>query len=132
MQEKHEEISNFYIANLMLIAAIFLSIISMFAVQFKVEALQDEIAKTESEIVDYHDKIQLLEVEWVYLTRPERLRVLASHYLQNNGYALASQITNVDSLERYYLASYQKVEEQNQGNQLALEDQNQGVKQVSF
>ena len=44
----------------------------MFMVQFKVEDLQDEIAKTETDIVAFQDKIQLLEVEWVYLTRPER------------------------------------------------------------
>jgi len=82
----------------------------MFMVQFKVEDLQDEIAKTETDIVAFQDKIQLLEVEWVYLTRPERLRTLAAQYLQDNGYALASQIKDVDKLEKYYLVNYQKIE----------------------
>lgn len=90
-------------------------------VQFHVESLQDEIVKTESEIASYEDEIQLLEVEWVYLTRPERLRTLAARYLQNNGYALASQIKGESQLEKYYLANYQKVEVQdvvqNQGEQ---------------
>ena len=84
-----------------------LSIITTFMVQFGVESLQDEIAKTESEIATYEDEIQLLEVEWVYLTRPERLRELATRYLQNNGYALASQIKNEEQLEKYHYATYQ-------------------------
>ena len=82
----------------------------MFFVQFGVEALQDEIVKTENEISAYEDEIQLLEVEWVYLTRPERLRILAARYLQNNGYALASQIKDAEKLEKYYFTNYQKIE----------------------
>lgn len=100
----------------------------MFVVQFKVELLQDDIAKTETDIASYRDKIQLLEVEWVYLTRPERLRTLASHYLQNNSYTLASQIKDVDKLQDYYLASYQKIE----ARDLALNDANPQAKQISF
>lgn len=127
-QETRGQINNFYLANTALISAIFLSIVLMFVVQFKVEMLQDEIAKTDTDIVSYRDKIQLLEVEWVYLTRPERLRTLAAHYLQNNGYALASQIKDVDKLEKYYLVHYQKVET----NELASNDQNHGPKSISF
>ncbi|MBM3579421.1 MAG: hypothetical protein FJX34_01450 [Alphaproteobacteria bacterium] len=87
--------------------------IIMFIVQSKVEALQDDIIKTEGEIALYQDQIQLLEVEWVYLTRPERLRILATNYLQNNGYALASQIKDIDKLEKYYLANHHEVEDNN-------------------
>lgn len=84
----------------------------MFVVQFEVEFLQEEMLRTENEIAIFEDEIQLLEVEWVYLTRPERLRMLASRYLQNNGYALASQIKNEEKLEQYYSANYQKSEAQ--------------------
>jgi cell division protein FtsL len=126
MQELRGTVNKFYLANGLLMSAIFLSIIFMFVVQFKVESLQDEIVKTETDIVAYQDKIQLLEVEWVYLTRPERLRTLASAYLQNNGYALASQIKDVDKLEKYYLVNYQKAE----SRELVVDDQ--AVAQVSF
>ena len=125
--ETHGEINNFYLANTALISAIFLSIILMFVVQFKVELLQDEIAKTETDIVAYRDKIQLLEVEWVYLTRPERLRNLASHYLQDNGYTLASQVKDVDKLESYYLANYHKIESRD-----VASNEDSGSKQISF
>ena len=128
MTETRDIINKFYLANSALISAIFLSIILMFVVQFKVEALQDEITKTETDIIAYQDKIQLLEVEWVYLVRPERLRKLASYYLQNNGYTLASQVKDVDRLEKYYLVHYQKSETED----LALNDDNKSVQQVSF
>ncbi|NBV06819.1 MAG: hypothetical protein EBS06_06255 [Proteobacteria bacterium] len=128
MTETRDIINKFYLANSALISAIFLSIILMFAIQFKVEALQDEITKTETDIVAYQDKIQLLEVEWVYLVRPERLRKLASYYLQNNGYTLASQVKDVDRLEKYYLVHYQKSEIEDS----LLSDDNKSVQQVSF
>lgn len=100
----------------------------MFVVQFKVEALQDEIISADNEIASYQDQIQLLEVEWVYLTRPERLRTLASAYLQNNSYALASQIKDMGDLEEYYLASYKKTEMDN----MALNGESREINQISF
>jgi hypothetical protein len=90
--------------------------------------------KTQNQIIASEDEIQLLEVEWVYLTRPERLRQLASRYLQDNGYVLASQIKDSSKLEKYYLVSYKKYENSIQSKideQLALDD-GENVDQVSF
>lgn len=119
MKELWQNTNKFYLANISLAAAVILSIVVMFAVQFKVESLQDEMLKTEGEIVAFEDEIQLLEVEWVYLTRPERLRTLASRFLQDNSYALASQIKDTSQLEQYYLVNYKKSEEQ----QMAMAEQ---------
>ena len=128
MKELWQSLNKFYFANLLLAVSVIFSIIFTFLVQFRVEGLQDEMVKTENEIIAYEDEIQLLEVEWVYLTRPERLRVLASRYLQDNGYALASQIKDADKLEQYYLVNYQKAEEKLlDSNEQDLESQ-----QVSF
>jgi len=124
MKELWEQINKFYLANCAVVAAVVLSIVLMFVVQFRVESLQDEVLKTEGEIVAFEDEIQLLEVEWVYLTRPERLRTLASRFLQDNSYALASQIKDSSQLEQYYLVNYKKAEEQ-----VALAGK---VEQVSF
>ncbi len=128
MKELWQSTNKFYFANSLLIAAVFFSIILTFLVQFKVESLQDEIIKTQNEIVVFEDEIQLLEVEWVYLTRPERLRTLASRYLQDNTYALASQIKDQNKLDQYYLVNYKKSESE----YLALNQQNQESQQVSF
>ena len=111
MKEILQKINKFYLVNCILITTLVLSVLLMFTVQFKVESLQEEVAKAEAEIFAYEDEIRLLEVEWVYLTRPERLRILASRYLKDNGYALASQIKGSERLEQYYLANYQKAEE---------------------
>ncbi|MES2961991.1 MAG: hypothetical protein V4694_06365 [Pseudomonadota bacterium] len=128
MKEFWQSLNKFYFANLLLVASVIFSIIFTFLVQFRVESLQDDMVKTENEIIAYEDEIQLLEVEWVYLTRPERLRTLASRYLQDNGYALASQIKDADKLEQYYLVNYQKAEEK----VLAANEQDPESQQVSF
>lgn len=128
MKELWQSLNKFYFANCALVASVALSILLMFVVQFKVEALQDGVVKTENEIAAYEDEIQLLEVEWVYLTRPERLRILASRYLENNGYALASQIKNEEKLEKYYFANYQKIE----GGEVVASESGQAVERVSF
>ena len=128
MKEFWQSLNKFYFANLLLVASVIFSIIFTFLIQFRVETLQDDMMKTENEIIAYEDEIQLLEVEWVYLTRPERLRVLASRYLQDNGYALASQIKDADKLEQYYLVNYQKAEEK----LLASNEQDFESQQVSF
>ncbi len=128
MKELWSSINKFYLSNIMLVATIFCSIVIMFTVQFKVEALQDEMSQAESDIVEYEDKIKLLEVEWVYLTRPERLRTLANIYLKDNGYTLASQIKETEKLEKYYLAVYQNSE----AEEVAANAENQDPQQVSF
>ena len=128
MKELWQSLNKFYFANCALVASVVLSILLMFVVQFKVEALQDGVVKTENEIAAYEDEIQLLEVEWVYLTRPERLRILASRYLENNGYALASQIKDEEKLEKYYFANYQKVE----AKEVAENAESQVAQSLSF
>jgi hypothetical protein len=106
MKEIWDSLNKFYFANFTIVFAIIFSIIFMFYVQFKVEKLQDLIAQNRVNISDYEDQIRLLEVEWVYLTRPERLRQISTRFLKNNGYALASQIKGEDEIEKFYNANY--------------------------
>ncbi|MBM5782482.1 MAG: hypothetical protein FJ368_03565 [Pelagibacterales bacterium] len=128
MKQLWNSLNKFYLANVAIVSLVLFSITFMFLIQFKVEGLQDEIAKTENDIVAYEDKIKLLEVEWVYLTRPERLRDLANLYLKDNSYTLASQIKNSDKLEKYYLANEQKYVAQ----EVAFIEQNSAEEKVSF
>ncbi len=122
MKEIWSSLNKFYFANFLVVFAIIISIIFMFFVQFKVEKLQDEIAQNRINISDYEDQIRLLEVEWVYLTRPERLRQISTKFLKNNGYALASQIKNEEEIERFYNANY-NIENSEENSEL-LKQQN--------
>ncbi len=122
MKEIWSSLNKFYFANFTVVFAIIISIIFMFFVQFKVEKLQDEIAQNRINISDYEDQIRLLEVEWVYLTRPERLRQISTKFLKNNGYALASQIKNEEEIERFYNANY-NIENSEENSEL-LKQQN--------
>lgn len=106
MKEIWISINKFYFTNFLIIFGVIFSIVMMFYIQFKVEKLQDVIIKNRIEISNYEDQIRLLEVEWVYLTRPERLRQIAGKFLKENGYALASQIKGSEEIERIYQASY--------------------------
>ena len=108
IKEFWQSLNKFYFCNAMLVVSALASIILAFTVQFKVENLQDKMVETQAQISFYKDQISLLEVEWTYQTRPERLRDLSSRYLKDNGYTLASQIKNNDTMEKYYLASFQK------------------------
>ena len=111
-QDFWQKINKYYFANSLVALAVLSSVVLMFVVQFKVEALQDDIVQAKQELAVYEDEIQLLEVEWVYLTRPARLRSLSAKYLKKNDYASASQIRDVSELEEYYLVNYQKSQEQ--------------------
>ena len=117
MKEIWNSLNKFYFANFAIVFSIIFSIIFMFFVQFKVEKLQDEIAQNRINISDYEDQIRLLEVEWVYLTRPERLRQISTKFLKNNGYALASQIRDEDEIEKFYNANY-NIENSTQNEEL--------------
>lgn len=108
MRKVMDKINKFYVCNMLLVAAVICSVVFMFSVQFKVENLQDRIVDAQSDILAYEDQMKILEVEWVYLTRPERLRQLAEVYLKGNDYTLASQIKDVDKLSKYYLVNYRK------------------------
>ena len=120
MKEIWNSLNKFYFANFAMVFAIIFSIIFMFFVQFKVEKLQDVIAQNRVNISDYEDQIRLLEVEWVYLTRPERLRQISTRFLKNNGYALASQIKGEGEIERFYNANY-SVENSQENNEILTE-----------
>jgi cell division protein FtsL len=132
MREIFRQTNKFYLTNFLLIIAILTSIVFMFMVQFKVEGLQDEMSTTESQIISYEDEIKLLEIEWSYLTRPERLRILAGKYLKDNSYTVAGQIKDVNKLGQYYLANYDKYQANQLANNLQNSIQDNSSQQVSF
>ena len=47
-----------------------------YAVKQKVADLDHQLARIEAEIVHYQESLHVLNAEWAYLTRPERLQAL--------------------------------------------------------
>jgi len=99
-----------YLMNSVLAFAVLCSIMLMFFIQFKVDSLQVRVGDIDSKISALDDEIRVLEVEWVYLTRPERLRALSEKYLQNNGYIASNQVKDTTHLQVYYTAALRKQE----------------------
>jgi hypothetical protein len=112
----------------------FVSLVMVFLIQFKVDSLKENIEKTNSEISAYQDKIQLLEVQWVYLTRPERLRNLSNQYLKKNDYILASQIKKIDEFEKYHLANLEKIDKNQESAELikVSKIENHQIEKINF
>jgi hypothetical protein len=80
----------------------------MFFIQFRVDNLQTKVNEATTRILSLDNEIRVLEVEWVYLTRPARLRILSKKYLYNNGYIASNQVKDEIKLQSYYIANIRK------------------------
>ncbi len=98
----------YYLINFCCFIVVFFSITLMFLMQFKVDILQENLKEANSKIVSIEDEIRVLEVEWVYLTTPERLRNLSDKYIKNNGYIAFNQVKDDVNLNAFYANNLQK------------------------
>lgn len=57
------------------------SAFGLYLVKYQVQDLQAELAKREGELASEREAIHLLNAEWAYLTRPERLESLQKKHL---------------------------------------------------
>jgi len=54
---------------------------ALYMVKFSVQNLQREVAQTRAELAQEKETLHLLNAEWAYLNRPDRLRRLADAHL---------------------------------------------------
>jgi len=54
---------------------------AMFGVKYQVQALEDELARTNRATAAEEHEIRVLEAEWAYLTRPETLETMNRRFL---------------------------------------------------
>lgn len=54
---------------------------ALYMVKFSVQNLQHELAATQTQLAQEKESLHLLNAEWAYLNRPERLRRLADAHL---------------------------------------------------
>jgi hypothetical protein len=55
----------------------------LYTVKFKVQALRQEVARTETQLREAHKNMHVLTAEWTYLNRPQRLRQLSEKFLDD-------------------------------------------------
>lgn len=71
--------------------------VSLFAVKYRVQDLDDQMRSLSREIVDTRENIHVLKSEWSHLNQPSRLRTLAGKYLEV-GPLDADRIGNADRI----------------------------------
>lgn len=53
----------------------------LYMVKYKVQAVKSQVMATEHQLSDETRNLQVLQAEWTFLNRPERLKQLAEKYL---------------------------------------------------
>jgi len=69
----------------------------LYKVKYQVQALKDEVAATGRELEHEREALHVVNAEWAYLNRPERLQKLASKYLATTELTV-SQIAEVEEI----------------------------------
>jgi cell division protein FtsL len=71
---------------------------AMFGVKYQVQALEDELARTNRATAAEEHEIRVLEAEWAYLTRPETLESMNRRFLSLGPISTKQLHTNVADL----------------------------------
>ncbi len=75
-----------------------LASIGLFNITFKVEKLQDELSALNKQILQEQKAVHVLQAEWSYLSRPERIEELSQRLLPHLQPPTALQVGNIESL----------------------------------
>ena len=71
---------------------------ALFTIAFAVEDLEEELTGINREIEQEREALHVLEAEWSYLTRPERIGALGAQLLPDLSGATVEQIVSLDDL----------------------------------
>lgn len=70
---------------------------TVFKVEYKVRSLRAELAEVNRQILQNYEDIHVLKAEWVYLNNPQRVKELASRYLDMD-YVNYAQLRGVETI----------------------------------
>ena len=71
--------------------------IGVYAMKYEVERLGERLASLQRKLAQQEEMLQVLEAEWTFLNRPERLKDLAARHLNLKPVAVR-QLTAIDTL----------------------------------
>lgn len=71
--------------------------LTSYLIKYRVQDVQKELQAARLKLQTEEEAVRILEAEWAYLIRPERLQELQARYLQLVPYQ-AQQITSIDNL----------------------------------
>jgi len=72
--------------------------IGLYGIAYEVEQMEKELAALEREIIEERNTIHVLEAEWTYLARPERVENLSGQFLPRMQGLTAERIGNFDDI----------------------------------
>lgn len=71
---------------------------TLFHVAFQVESLESRLDALDRQILQEQEAMRVLDAEWSYLNRPERIAELAELYLPSLGDPSVGQIATIDQI----------------------------------
>lgn len=75
-----------------------LAAFGLYTVKYRVQAIKSEVATAETQLREEKKNLHVLNAEWTYLNRPERLRQLSEKYLTTNKPMNGQQLSELASL----------------------------------
>lgn len=75
--------------------------VALFNITFKVEQLQDELNSLNKQILQEQKAVHVLQAEWGYLTRPERIETLAQRLLPDLQPPTALQVGTIEQFQAF-------------------------------
>ncbi len=70
----------------------------LYSVKYHVQEMDEEIVALRTELAKEHESFHVLNAEWAFLTRPERVRTLAKRHLRQMEPTAGTQIADVAAL----------------------------------
>lgn len=72
---------NIRFSALLWMAFLMLGFVGLYMVKYKVQTVKSQVAATERQLVEDRKDLRVLQAEWTFLNRPERLEALSQKYL---------------------------------------------------
>lgn len=95
------------ISTIFWLCVVFVAVLGLYKVKYEVHEIKNQVASLENKLAEESQAVHVLEAEWSYLTRPDRVRSLANQYLKLEPITAAhmmqptslSSLRDVDAIE---------------------------------